>query len=181
MSWEAVIRRHLVALPAAIEFDVETGRIDVRPSPDPALAELDPIPLTERPDGFAERVAERGESLAEPPLDPKVVETLLSSAANGLDGGRGAFRPDLARPDTAAERPVVTTAPALVLRRRGRGMLVERLDEIAGRVASSPVLPPATTQGTSFSSSTTVSVPSRGSVSSSSLTASVCAASTTAT
>lgn len=120
------IRRHLVSVPATFDVDLETGRISVVPAADLPAGETDMLPPNERPEQWARLVAEAAAELDEPPHDGDALDRLFATAANALGGGRGTWSARLERPDAPTDRPRVTLSPALVLRRRGRGILVER-------------------------------------------------------
>ncbi len=136
------VRRHLIAVPATFDFDEETGRIAVVPADDPPVGETDMLPPTERPEGWEARVTEAAAALEEPPHEPEALDRLLAAAANELGGGRGTWSATTDPPEAPTDRPRVTLSPAIVLRRRGRGLLVERVGRIVEALESGTT-PPA--------------------------------------
>lgn len=129
------IQRHLVAARALLSFDTFTGTISLRAAAEgakPTLEydmldpELRPIPNVIK--ACEAMVTECGEDLWTEKL-----RAPLRSWVNAMSD-LGVFSESNRRPDTLTQNPVVTLAPALVLRPRTRRSLITFLQGIANRL-----------------------------------------------
>lgn len=136
------VQRQLIVIPADLKFDDETGRITVLPSADaegPALeldmlnAALWPAPL--RTNELKGQIRDFDSNL----LSRDEVRVLLQRLANNLDPD-GVYE-ETDTPKDYAPHPIVTFAPALILRRRSNQSLLRIYQEIQEQIRHAGEVP----------------------------------------
>jgi very-short-patch-repair endonuclease len=137
------IRRHLLVTDAAVDLDPRSGRLSVIPAggvPRPSLEEdvLEPgdVPREEAVTRLRDELAGLGDDL----LDLVRVGPLLAAYAEVLAPG-GTFRPEATALSEAPSRPVISLAPALVLRRRDQRAYVGVYERIVEDLRRQPPTP----------------------------------------
>ena len=134
-SGGAEVRRHIIAAGAVARYDTSTGAIAVGPDPDSGgpLLEEDMLDVGDRASrGIADKVGERLEEAgAVEPESTGLLHEALRIWAQGVSAD-GRYRPTVERhrPEYGSG-PIVSFAPALILRRRGSRSLVKALREIS--------------------------------------------------
>lgn len=129
------VRRHLVAARALLSFDTLTGTISLRPAAEgakPAL-EYDMLEPDLRPEPNVIKAADAMVNACGENLWSEKLKAPLRAWINAMSD-RGMFLDSARPPDTISSHPVVSFAPALILRRRTRRSLVTFLQNIAERL-----------------------------------------------
>lgn len=125
----ATVKRHLLTAPAEIEIDAARGILTVLPSAafDTARVELDMLEPHDRPSVHVEAALEAIDMQL---WEATPIEKILTEIANLLRANAqvdiGALRPVAA----TREQPVLTFAPALVLRERGQRAFEEVIQKL---------------------------------------------------
>lgn len=137
------VRRHLMVARAALNFDPLRGILTVTAGAEGAdtTLEQDMLDLELHPHAQVQQaigavLEENGEEV----WSANVVPPLLQTWVNALSAS-GSYSADLQPPRGAGEQPVVTFAPALVLRRRGERSLTTAYREILSQVEGQPEAP----------------------------------------
>jgi hypothetical protein len=137
------LRRHLLVTDAAVDLDPRSGRLSVIPAggvPRPSLEEdvLEPgdVPRDEAVTRLRDELAGLGDDL----LDVERVGPLLGAYAEVLAPG-GSFRPEASALREAPSRPVISLAPALVLRRRDQRPYIGVYERIVEDLRREPPTP----------------------------------------
>jgi hypothetical protein len=137
-EYDAVVR-HLITVPAAIHFDDDTGRLSLHQAESSVgvTVELDMLDpgLVASPQHVTQIKADAHE-VETPVVHRDVVGGLARRLAHALNGDSVYLDEDDAQ--KPMPRPVVSFAPALILRKRSKQGLVDILDSIAAR-SPSPV------------------------------------------
>lgn len=125
--------RHVLVGQTSLQFDPHHGMLTVEPGSDGIrlsleqdMLEADERPLNELQDACKRQV----EEVAEMPWPSSTVESPLRAYAQALNG-RGSYDGSLISPTILPQDPVVTFAPAIILRKRTARSLVKLLDDIA--------------------------------------------------
>jgi len=145
LTWQPsghdAVERHVLTCPAAIVLDEESGWIEVTAQPALATLDLEDDMLDPAlvPTGPIEEVRASARDLTSHPLDRAAVGELLRRVSNTLHAD-GVFRDDDSRTQPGAA-PVITFAPALVLRRRSQRGLAQVFAAIAATIESSGEVP----------------------------------------
>jgi very-short-patch-repair endonuclease len=130
------VRRHLLVANAILEFEASLGKFTVRPMPDGAnlRPELDMLDVDDQP-AHAEEAAKLSlANGADDPWDHACLDRVLQALVHSLSS-RGEYHDALARTKPGdSEKPIVTFAPALILRKRSARGLTEALKRIKGRI-----------------------------------------------
>ena len=142
----APVRRHLIVADAQIGFDDRTGRVTVGPGAEasPAL-ELDMLDPQLRPQ--ATRIADLEHTLDESLgklLQSDQIADLLRQVTNILDPS-AQYAPGQDKP-AISQAPVVTHAPALIVRKRSTAGQVRIFDTILEDLESTATVPPGIRQ-----------------------------------
>lgn len=132
------IRRHLVALRASLRFEAASGTIELKrflPFEAPAL-EWDVVdPALGPPRGVTSLCEKLLAGAAVDVWAPGNLAPAVMPWVHALDD-LGAYSTALLPPAAATSQPVVTFAPAIILRRRGHGPMVRFLDAVAASLRS---------------------------------------------
>lgn len=147
LSWDTPagqrVRRHLIAVPAALAFEDDTGTLTLSPvsTGKPVALEMEMLEFDQRPADTDAQAIEA--SLAAAGEADDLAPILLSSLRRWVTQSSvdGEFDPGLA-PPTPGETPVVSWAPAIVLRRRGERTLQKQFGTIAERLREGGDIPP---------------------------------------
>lgn len=146
LAWDPsdhdAVRRHVLAAPAAIEFDDITGTLTVLAGAglDPLTLELDMLDPALIPASSAyQDLAARARSTDAHPLDRSVIGPLLRGIVHSLDAA-ARYDDSLDRPKVDDD-PVLALAPAVVLRRRSQAGLLEVFKGIEAVIAESGRVP----------------------------------------
>jgi very-short-patch-repair endonuclease len=118
-------QRHVLVAPLAVDFAEDTGRIGVRFAEDfdGLGVEIDMLDPSQRPDPARLRTfTEAATELEGHPLDREHLEPLLRQFAN-IVGTTGLFSP-ATEPPSPGPDPVVSLAPAVILRKRSNEGLI---------------------------------------------------------
>ena len=129
-------KRHLLVLPVTVEFDSVNAVVAVRSagSTPEAQLETDMLVVHDRPPADIEDDAETRRSLLGDNLFHRDAKTLLKAYVQGLDS-EGVFADALDRvTGTPPQKPVVTFAPALVVRRRTSRSLIAVCESIISQL-----------------------------------------------
>ncbi len=135
--------RHLLVGQASLQFDPHRGVLSVGPGSDGIRLSLeqDMLEADERPLNELQEACKREvESVTEMPWPSTAVELPLQSYAHALNR-RGSYDCSLESPTTLPPVPVVTFAPAIILRKRTARSLVKLLDDIARQIAAGGDVP----------------------------------------
>uniref|UniRef100_UPI004055ACB9 AAA domain-containing protein n=1 Tax=Candidatus Electrothrix sp. TaxID=2170559 RepID=UPI004055ACB9 len=135
LRWETskqqLIQRHLIVTEATISFDPIVKRLTVyQGSPAPRV-ELDMLSLEEQPQDVQQLIQESCQALQGNLHNREKVDAVLKGLANTLN------------PSEQQPKPVITYAPALIIRKRSAHPLEHFLDEILGQSLSSATIAPA--------------------------------------
>jgi len=131
-------KRHLLVLPVTVDFDSVNAVASVRSagSAPEVQFETDMLAIQERPPTDIEGDTEARRSLLGDNLFHREAKTLLSAYVNGLDP-LGVFNDTLAHvKGTPPPKPVVTFAPALIVRRRTSKSLIAVCESIIKQLQS---------------------------------------------
>jgi very-short-patch-repair endonuclease len=127
------VYRHVLVGQTSLQFDphhgvltVEPGSDGIRLSLEQDMLEADERPLNELQDACKRQI----EEITEMPWPSSTVESPLRAYAQALNG-RGSYDGSLVSPTILPQDPVVTFAPAIILRKRTARSLVKLLDDIA--------------------------------------------------
>jgi very-short-patch-repair endonuclease len=135
--------RHLLVGQASLQFDPHRGVLTVAPGSDGIRLSLeqDMLEANERPLNELQEACKREvEAVAEMPWPSSAVESPLQSYAHALNR-RGSYDSSLESPTTLPPVPVVTFAPAIILRKRTARSLVKLLDDISSQLATGGDVP----------------------------------------
>jgi very-short-patch-repair endonuclease len=135
--------RHLLVGQASLQFDPHRGMLSCGPGSDGIRLSLeqDMLEADERPLNELQEACKREvESVTEMPWPSSAVESPLQSYAHALNR-RGSYDNSLESPTTLPPVPVVTFAPAIILRKRTARSLVKLLDDIARQIAAGGDVP----------------------------------------
>ncbi len=139
------IRRHLLTTPVNMEFDPDGGVFTVGPPPGggrPSL-ELEMLPEFQRPGPYDLRTMEAAaEALAGDPWDEGALSALLRSFVQTIHD-RGEYRAQDTPLPSPPAHPVVTRAPALILRKRTMRSMSACFRRILEQLEGGGELPPA--------------------------------------
>lgn len=140
LSWQvdgASVRRHLLVAKVDLAFDERRGIFQIRPHSGGAelTPEFDMMPPNAAPPSL-ERQAQTSIQGADDDLwDRPTIDPILTSIANLLSD-KGVFHPDdLLAEQPSTEHPVVSWAPALIVRARGGRTVDQFLERISKHVA----------------------------------------------
>lgn len=147
LNWQmergARVFRHVLVGQATLQFDPHRGVLSVEPGSDGIRLSLeqDMLEADERPLNELQEACKREvETVAEMPWPSSAVESPLQSYAHALNR-RGSYDGSLESPATLPPVPVVTFAPAIILRKRTARSLVKLLDDIARQIAAGGDVP----------------------------------------
>lgn len=148
LTWETqnreIVQRHLIVTEAAISFDPTSKRLAVyQTSPTPRV-ELDMLALEEQPQDAHTLIQENNQALEGNLRKKKEVDRVLNTLAQTLfTDPPGQYFPDRLQPEqnTPTEQPVITYAPALIMRKRSMHPLAHFLDKIQDQSPLSTALP----------------------------------------
>ncbi|MFZ4778336.1 MAG: AAA domain-containing protein, partial [Terrimicrobiaceae bacterium] len=147
LNWQketgARVFRHVLVGQASLQFDPHHGVLTVAPGSDGIRLSLeqDMLEANERPLNQLQDACKREvEAVAEMPWPSSAVESPLQSYAHALNH-RGSYDGSLENPTTLPPVPVVTFAPAIILRKRTARSLVKLLDDIASQLAAGGDVP----------------------------------------
>ncbi len=140
LTWETpnreIVQRHLLVTEATISFDPTSKRLTVyQASPSPRV-ELDMLSLEEQPQDVHELIRTTCQALEGSLHKKKKVDAVLNTLAQTLFADSpGQYVPDPAQPERNAltsptSQPLITYAPALVMRKRSMHPLEHFLDKI---------------------------------------------------
>ena len=135
--------RHVLVGQASLQFDPHRGVLSVEPGSDGIRLSLeqDMLEVDERPLNELQNACKRQiEGAAEMPWPSSAVESPLQAYAHALNR-RGCYDGSLESPTILPPVPVVTFAPAIILRKRTARSLVKLLDDIAGQLAAGGDVP----------------------------------------
>ena len=151
LSWEhsgvGRICRHLLTIPASLEFEDSEGTFTLGPvstGGGQLVAELDMLQPDQRPANFAEQVKSRSVELNDDPWNRSALGVILASAANQLvttDQRDGFYEDSIAPPASISTTPVVTLTPALILRPRSQNKTMERIEDVIRQIENGVELP----------------------------------------
>jgi len=137
------VYRHLLVGQASLQFDplrgvisVESGSDGLRLTLEQDMLEVDERPLIELQDACKNQV----ETVSEIPWSSGAFEAPLQAYAHALNR-RGSYDNSLLSPSNLPLMPLVTFAPAIILRKRTARSLVKLLDDIAGQLAAGGHVP----------------------------------------
>lgn len=136
------IRRHLLVSNAMLEFETELGKFTVKPDAEGAKLrpELDMLDAEECPPN-AEKVAMVALKENDDPWERNVTDGTLRSLVHSFDT-QGVYDDSLDATDTTIrDKPVVTLAPALILRKRSTRGLTNILQRIRGHIEKGEDIP----------------------------------------
>jgi hypothetical protein len=138
------IVRHLLTVPAVLEFDADQGIFSVRPSHDGirVTLELDMLEYEERPADQLERML-RGAftNLEEDLWNRETLDGALRSIAKTLDD-RGEYDDSIGPIPRLSKAPLVMFAPAMIYRRRSARGMVEAFSKIVEQLEGGGDIPP---------------------------------------
>jgi len=137
------IYRHILVGQASLQFDPHRGVVSVEPGSDGIRLSLeqDMLEADERPLNELQEACKREvEAVAETPWPSSEVESPLRGYAHALNR-RGSYDSSLESPTNLPSVPVVTFAPAIILRKRTARSLVKLLDDIARQLAAGGNVP----------------------------------------
>jgi hypothetical protein len=145
LSWKFAgydIRRHIVTARTNVEFDSSSGVIEVRAAAEGAKTTLeqDMIDPKDRPEVEQQQLIETmikdtGDEVWQPSM-----QDVLKSYANALSS-EGQYNYSLEKPESAKAQPVITFAPALILRKRTERSLLLVYQEIIKQIAEGKAIP----------------------------------------
>jgi very-short-patch-repair endonuclease/transcription elongation GreA/GreB family factor len=144
-SGDQDVRRHLITARAAIELDLDSGRLIVRPAPDgwaPDLEQdmLDPVDTV--PDEVRETILN---TLAGPDSpwthDPGGASGILRAWVNGLSGDARYLSSIEPHTPSGDAPPTVSFAPALILRERTRRSFIAACQQIVETLRAGAAVP----------------------------------------
>lgn len=148
LSWVTptgqVTRRHLVVGRCELEFEPSKSRFTVSPNEagvglDFELDMLDPV---SQPQGLESAAREKLKKAEDDLWDREVTDDVLKTAASSLTD-RGEYYPGEMRPhETLSDKPCVSFAPALILRKRTQRGLLKVLHDMKEQISNSETLPP---------------------------------------
>lgn len=146
LSWapagHPVVRRHLVTVPAVIQFDDSTGRLALRQSEaaDGLHVELDMLDpgRVANPQRVAQ-IREEAREVTAGVLHREEIGPVLRRLVHVLDGDATYLDQD--DPQQPGAHAVAAFAPAVILRRRSRQGIVDILDSVAGQMEESQSVP----------------------------------------
>ncbi len=147
LSWRPeardVIRRHSLVAPVTVDFAEDTGRITVQfPEGFEGFeVEVDMLDASQRPDPLRlQTFTDEVTAFEGHPLDREALDPLLRRFANIIRDD-GMFTPSVEPGTGAATHPVVSIAPAFILRKRSNEGLVRIYNTIDAQLAASGVVP----------------------------------------
>lgn len=135
--------RHVLVGQASLQFDPHRGVLSVEPGSDGIRLSLeqDMLEPNERPADDLQKICEREVAeIAEAPWPSSAVEKPLQAYAHALNR-RGSYDVSLESPATLPPVPVVTFAPAIILRKRTARSLVKLLGDIARQLEAGGNVP----------------------------------------
>lgn len=147
LSWRAPdhqdVRRHLIVANASISFDATRGVITIGPAGEGANPQLeqDMLDPHHRPDpetlhALESQVADVGDQVWEPtPIDAALAAWVHSVSP------KGTYSESLSPVDKISTDPVVSLAPAVVLRRRAERSYVRAFEEIIKQIQDGAPIP----------------------------------------
>lgn len=138
------VRRHLLTASTNISFDAARGIMTVGPAGEGARPQieqdmLDPAyrPDPEEQSALSSQAKEVGERL----WDPAPVDAILAGWARSVSS-KGVYDYSLSRPVAVLPDPMVTLAPALILRKRTERSFVRAFEEIIREIKAGAPIPP---------------------------------------
>ncbi len=137
------IKRHLITARAEIEFDPEKGKFLVLEHPETAQMkiELDMLDLEEQPLGIKENTQEVLQQAEGDPWERQYVEAVLKTITHALDAD-GEYNDALNRGKISTnQKPIVTYAPALILRKRVGKSHIEAIEHIKREIQETEKIP----------------------------------------
>lgn len=140
------VRRHILAAQAALDFDAARGAFTLRASADGArlALELDCIDPQDRFDLETQKAIEHQlASISENPWDREVVGEVLRKIVHTLSD-RGQYTEVLDAHTSSDKAPVVSFAPALILRKRTTKSVIAALESIVANLSAGGVVPKGT-------------------------------------
>ncbi|MCI5124159.1 MAG: hypothetical protein D3925_06705, partial [Candidatus Electrothrix sp. AR5] len=148
LTWETpnreIVQRHLLVTEAAISFDPTSKRLAVyQASPSPRV-ELDMLSLEEQPQDAHELIQNSCQALEGNLRQKKKVDTTLNTLAQTLFADpSGQYLPDSFQPKkkTPTSQPVISYAPALIMRKRSMHPMEYFLDKILDQRISNTTIP----------------------------------------
>ncbi|HAG49870.1 MAG: hypothetical protein A2X87_04120 [Deltaproteobacteria bacterium GWC2_42_51] len=145
LSWKFAgydIKRHIVTAKTNVEFDSSSGVIEVRVAAEGAKTTLeqDMIDPKNRPEVEQQQLIEAmirdiGDEIWQP-----TIEDALKSYANALSSESQYFN-SLEKPESAKTQPIITFAPALILRKRTERSLLLVYQEIIRQITEGKAIP----------------------------------------
>ncbi len=147
LSWETPsnqrVRRHLIVANASLEFEAKLQRFTVRPleSGSDLRIELDMLDFEDQPKGAEDKAKLRLLEAGEDPWNRNNVDEALKTLVHSIDP-EGEYNSSLEIPSTQLSSiPVVTYAPALILRKRSARGLTKTLESMKTRIEADGVIP----------------------------------------
>jgi very-short-patch-repair endonuclease len=147
------IKRHILSMQAAIEFEPHLGRFTVKAPPDGENLRIelsDMLDPKDQPPNLHKVIGTSKEAISADCWERANLDPFLTAIANSLaDSGQGQYYPDLleAEAGSASSTPRVYYAPALILRKRTMRGLIEVLEKIKDRIANGEELCEISTVG----------------------------------
>ncbi len=147
LEWRAprseTVKRHILTVPVLIEFDSDSGKLTVshdRGATEPNIELLDILEHSQlSAPGDLHRAEEFARDGGISLFDRSAAAGLVRMLINCVDPEAGYL--DEMRPTGATGSPTAAYAPALIMRRRGRGGLVRVLRTIADTIRSTGTVP----------------------------------------
>ncbi|NQT53611.1 AAA family ATPase, partial [bacterium] len=136
LSWrtpsDQVVQRHLITVRAEISLDPRTGTLCVSPAAggiSPTL-EYDMLELDERPTEDALAAIKMGVSTIGSDIgNVASIEAPLKTWAYEVSNA-ATYQEDMSAPERVGATPLITLSPAVILRRRARRIVEQRMDEV---------------------------------------------------
>ena len=138
------VLRHAITGRCELDFEPVRSRFTVKPHEGGVnlSVELDMLDVTDQPSGLEERARNALEKAENDPWDQNVVNEVLLDAAASLSDRGEYFHDNLGPEGSASTKPILSFAPALILRRRTQRGLLEVLKAMRNRIPTIDNLPP---------------------------------------
>ncbi len=138
------VNRHLITARCDLEFEPNRARFQVKPHQNGVqlAVELDMLDVTDQPANAEEEAREKLKQAEDDPWDRTIIDDVLSGLARLL-ADNGEYHSDLLKQiTTATNKPTVSFAPTLILRRRSQRGLRQVLAAMKEHVSAGGDLPP---------------------------------------
>lgn len=136
--------RHLIVGRCELNFEPSKSRFTVSPSEAGVSLdfELDMLDTVSQPQRLESMARDKLKKAEDDLWDRVVIDDVLKTAASSLTD-RGEYYPgEIKRPETVSDKPSVSFAPALILRKRTQRGLLKVLHDMKEQIANSEILPP---------------------------------------